>query len=64
MNIRLPKGLPYLEWLFLTVISGLVFLPYLSILGYLLDEWYFIYDGVVAGPNIFHSMFIIDRPAR
>jgi len=64
MNIHALRKSPYPELLFLTLISGLVYLPYITSLTYLLDEWYFIYDGVVAGPNIFHPMFSIDRPAR
>jgi hypothetical protein len=64
MSLHVLKRSPYFEALFLTLISGLVYLPYIPRLTYLLDEWYFIYDGVVAGPDIFHAMFSIDRPAR
>lgn len=53
---------PEVFWLLL--ISGIVFLPYAIRLTYYLDDWYYIYDGIVAGPNIFHSMFSIDRPIR
>jgi len=49
---------------FLVAISAITFLPYAFQLTYYLDDWYYIYDGVVAGPNIFHSMFRVDRPIR
>lgn len=49
---------------YLLVISAIVFLPYSIQLSYYLDDWYYVYDGVVAGPNIFHSMFRVDRPIR
>jgi len=49
---------------FLFLISAVVFLPYAIQLTYYLDDWYYVYDGVVAGPNIFHSMFSVDRPIR
>lgn len=50
--------------IFLFILSAVVFLPYEFRLTYYLDDWYYIYDGVVAGPNIFHSMFSVDRPIR
>ncbi|MCC6298085.1 MAG: hypothetical protein IT314_02215 [Anaerolineales bacterium] len=64
MNIRTLIKPPYIEILLLILISGLVYLPYVPQLTYYLDDWYYIYDGVVGGPNIFHSMFSVDRPAR
>jgi hypothetical protein len=53
-----------LDLIFLFVISAVVFLPYAFRLTYYLDDWYYIYDGIVAGPNIFHAMFSVDRPIR
>ena len=50
--------------IFLFIISAAVFLPYAFQLTYYLDDWYYVYDGVVAGPNIFHAMFSVDRPIR
>lgn len=50
--------------LFIFLISAVVFLPYAFRLTYYLDDWYYVYDGVVAGPKIFHSMFSVDRPIR
>lgn len=64
MNIQKLRNLLYPQGVFLSLISAVVYLPFASKLKYYLDEWYFIYDGVVAGPNVFHAMFSIDRPAR
>jgi hypothetical protein len=64
MNTKLPEKKAYLGVLFLILISALVYLPYAMRLRYYLDDWYYIYDGIIAGPNVFHSMFTIDRPAR
>jgi hypothetical protein len=52
------------DMFYLLLMSAIVFLPYSIQLSYYLDDWYYVYDGVVAGPNIFHSMFSVDRPIR
>lgn len=50
--------------LILILISALVYLPKISQLSYYRDDWYYMYDGHVAGPSIFNSMFKEDRPMR
>lgn len=50
--------------IFLLIISAVVFLPHIGKLTYFKDDWYYIYDGMVAGAKVFHEMFRIDRPAR
>ncbi len=52
------------EILFLLLISAIVYLPYIGRLTYFQDDWYYIYDGMMAGAKVFHEMFRIDRPAR
>lgn len=52
------------EILLLIAVSAVVFLPYAFQLTYYLDDWYFVYNNIVRGPNVFHEMFSIDRPAR
>jgi len=64
MKLILLKRKTRLSMLFLFFISALVYLPYAMKLTYYLDDWYYIYDGIVAGSNIFHSMFSVDRPMR
>ena len=56
------KALP--EILFLLLISAVVYLPHIGNLTYYKDDWYYVYDGMIAGAKVFHEMFRIDRPAR
>ncbi len=58
----MKKRLP--EILFLLIISAVVYLPHIGNLTYFKDDWYYVYDGMVAGAKVFHEMFRIDRPAR
>jgi hypothetical protein len=58
------KKKPLPEILFLLLISAAVYLPYIGKLTYYKDDWYYIYDGMMAGAKVFHEMFRIDRPAR
>ena len=58
------KKKPFLEIIFLIVISAVVFLPNIGRLTYFKDDWYYMYDGLIAGAKVFHPMFSIDRPAR
>ncbi|MCE9647082.1 MAG: hypothetical protein K8S20_13860 [Chloroflexi bacterium] len=48
----------------LFLISALVYLPKISQFSYYRDDWYYMYDGHIAGPSIFNEMFQADRPAR
>jgi hypothetical protein len=48
----------------LLVISAAVDLPLVDKMGFSKDDWYLMYDGHVAGPQFFHEVFSIDRPAR
>ncbi len=58
------KKKPLLEVVVLLVISAIVFLPNIGRMTYFKDDWYYIYDGLIAGAKVFHPMFSIDRPAR
>ena len=58
------KKKPLLEVIFLLVISAVVYLPNIGNLTYFKDDWYYIYDGYIAGAGVFPFMFSIDRPAR
>jgi hypothetical protein len=58
------KKKPVSEILFLLLISAVVYLPNIGKLTYYKDDWYYIYDGMIAGAKVFHEMFRIDRPAR
>lgn len=58
------KRSPWLELAALALISALIYLPHLSQFSYYRDDWYYAYDGYIAGPAIFKVMFASDRPAR
>ncbi len=58
------KKKPIPEIIILLIISAAVYLPNIGNLTYFKDDWYYIYDGLIAGAKVFHSMFAIDRPAR
>jgi hypothetical protein len=49
---------------FLALISALTYLANVLSRGYYRDDWYYMYDGLVAGPEIFKIMFLHLRPAR
>lgn len=53
------------DFLFLILIlSGFAYLPNITQFGYFRDDWYMMYAANAAGPNVFHSIFAIDRPMR
>lgn len=54
----------WLEMAALAVISALVYLVHIRDLSYYRDDWYYMYDGLVGGGNIFVEMFRHLRPAR
>ncbi|MCP4139456.1 MAG: hypothetical protein GY755_04050 [Chloroflexi bacterium] len=49
---------------FLTILSALVYLPFVNKLGYTHDDWYLMYAAKVKGISIFHTVFSGDRPLR
>ena len=50
--------------LLILIIAGIAYLPLVSQLGYLNDDWYLMYDMQVKDPSFFHEIFGIDRPGR
>jgi len=61
---RDSKGSFILILLVLIVASAVAYLPLIGKIGYSNDDWYLMYDAHVAGPQIFHAVYSIDRPAR
>ncbi|MGB8982439.1 MAG: hypothetical protein WCC12_11230 [Anaerolineales bacterium] len=51
-------------FLLLLVIAALVYLPRVSQIGYVNDDWYLMYSADAYGPGVFADIFSIDRPAR
>ena len=50
--------------LVLLIASAVAYLPLVGKIGFSNDDWYLMYDAHVAGPQIFHTVYSIDRPAR
>ncbi len=50
--------------LVLVLVAAITYLPMISKLGYINDDWYLMYDGYVGGADFFHEVFSIDRPLR
>jgi hypothetical protein len=48
----------------LVLIAAIAYLPMVSKLGYLNDDWYLMYDGYVGGADFFHNVYSVDRPLR
>ncbi|MGA7192606.1 MAG: hypothetical protein WBW94_03170 [Anaerolineales bacterium] len=65
MNLlKTPKLSFILILLVLLIASAAAYLPLIGKIGFSNDDWYLMYDAHVAGPQIFHDVFNIDRPAR
>jgi hypothetical protein len=63
-SLNAAKSNWWIELLSLAIISALIYLLYVDKFSYLRDDWYYAYDGYIAGPSIFKVMFSSDRPAR
>lgn len=50
--------------LLVAVVSAIVYLPLVRDVGYIVDDWYLMYDMQVKDPAFFHEIFSIDRPGR
>ncbi len=48
----------------LLLVSAAAFLPVISRIGYMNDDWYLMYSAKVYGPRVFIDIFSVDRPAR
>ena len=58
------KATRWFEFVFLTIISALVYTPRFGQLTFQKDDWYFIYDGFVGGPKFYLDLTLHTRPAR
>jgi hypothetical protein len=63
-NAREKLGSFWFGSLLIFIIAGIAYLPLVSRLGYLNDDWYLMYDMFVKDPGFFHETFGIDRPGR
>lgn len=63
-KFRAKLGLFSSGALLILVIAGIAYLPLVSQIGYLNDDWYLMYDMQVKDAGFFHEIFGIDRPGR
>jgi hypothetical protein len=61
---RIFQSLLFVEIGLLLLVTTLVYLPNLRKATIYRDDWYYTVDRMIGGPQTFHSMFNIDRPAR
>lgn len=54
----------FLEFLFLAIISALVYLLFVPKFGYYYDDWYLMYAANAGGASVFKDIFVVDRPMR
>lgn len=52
------------ELILMLIVSGLIYLPFITQFGYYNDDWYSMYSARVGGTQTFHEMYSIDRPGR
>lgn len=52
------------NFIVLTAISAITYLPLFWRIGYMNDDWYLMYSARAYGPEAFTSIFSVDRPAR
>ena len=64
VNATLRKNLMWLEIFVFFVVAALLYLLLAKEFGYYNDDWYSMYAARVAGPDVFYSMFSVDRPGR
>lgn len=55
---------PWFEILGLALISGLTYLPHIAELTYYKDDWYFLYNALVRGPEALIQVALHTRPIR
>jgi hypothetical protein len=64
MNFARFKASPRFDWLVLTIISALAYLPFVYNFGYFNDDWYLMYAAHAQGAGVFTAVYSIDRPLR
>jgi hypothetical protein len=54
----------YLTLVVMTLVAGLVYLPFVGQVGYFNDDWYLMYAAGAKGAFVFGDIFSADRPLR
>jgi hypothetical protein len=53
-----------LTFIVLTLVAGLIYLPFVGQFGYFNDDWYLMFAAGAKGAFVFRDIFSIDRPLR
>jgi hypothetical protein len=64
IKLKANRNFFILATVLLTIVITLTYLPPLSRATIYRDDWYYAVDRLKGGPQTFHEMFAIDRPAR
>ena len=62
--MKIQKYQAWIEFALMLIVSAGIYLPFISQFGYYNDDWYSMYAARVAGPQIFHEIYGLDRPGR
>jgi hypothetical protein len=62
--MKRPSNFLLIGYALLVIVTALTYLPALSQATIYRDDWYYTVDRLKGGPDTFHEMFEIDRPAR
>jgi hypothetical protein len=62
--MKRPANYLLIGYALLVIVTALTYLPALSQATVYRDDWYYTVDRLKGGPDTFHEMFEIDRPAR
>jgi len=54
----------WIELLLMVVVSGAIYLPFITKFEYYNDDWYSMYAARVGGTQVFHDIYNLDRPGR
>jgi hypothetical protein len=54
----------WLEFALMVIVSGAIYLPFITQFGYYNDDWYSMYAARVGGSQVFHEIYSLDRPGR
>jgi len=61
MKYRISNWIPVV---LLLIVSAAVYLPFVSKMGLMNDDWYLMFGGKAAGSEVFTTVFSSDRPMR
>ena len=54
----------WIEAALMLIVSAAIYLPFIDQFGYYNDDWYSMYAARIAGSQVFHEIYGLDRPGR